>query len=129
MALMCAGVLLASFALGVNGREQTYFPLLATHPMPEVCPFKRLTGHPCAGCGLTRATISLSHGDWARAWKFNRVGLPMYLFIVALMLHNATNWWRVRRGQNAVRWRWLEGFGFVMVALLLSNWALSALVG
>jgi hypothetical protein len=35
------------------------------------CPFRSLTGWWCPGCGLTRATHHLLHGDLAQALRFN----------------------------------------------------------
>jgi hypothetical protein len=35
------------------------------------CPFRSLTGMWCPGCGLTRATASLSQGDLGQALRFN----------------------------------------------------------
>ncbi len=29
-----------------------------------LCPFRRLTGWPCPGCGMTRALNALAHGQW-----------------------------------------------------------------
>jgi hypothetical protein len=34
---------------------------------PPVCPTALFLGIPCPGCGLTRATLALLHGDVARA--------------------------------------------------------------
>lgn len=35
------------------------------------CPFKMLTGLPCAGCGSQRALHSLLHGDVLQAARYN----------------------------------------------------------
>jgi hypothetical protein len=36
-----------------------------------VCPFKLLTGLPCATCGTTRAALALLTGRFADAWRWN----------------------------------------------------------
>lgn len=33
-----------------------------------ICLFRRLTGIPCPGCGMTRAFAHLAKGEWAAAW-------------------------------------------------------------
>jgi hypothetical protein len=35
------------------------------------CLFAEITGLPCPGCGLTRATSSLLHGDWRASWQYH----------------------------------------------------------
>jgi hypothetical protein len=38
------------------------------------CEWRRLTGWPCPGCGLTRAADHFAHGDLAGAWQANPLG-------------------------------------------------------
>ena len=35
------------------------------------CPFAELTGLPCPGCGLTRATLALGTGDWHASLRYH----------------------------------------------------------
>ena len=37
-------------------------------PRFVICLFRRLTGIPCPGCGMTRAFAHLAKGEWAAAW-------------------------------------------------------------
>jgi hypothetical protein len=49
------------------------YPLIAerTGVRGLPCPLRTLTGVPCPFCGLTTATIELTHGDWAAAAQAN----------------------------------------------------------
>jgi Protein of unknown function (DUF2752) len=47
-----------------------------------VCPFRVVTGVPCAGCGLTRSVIEAARGEWGMALRLHPLG-PV--FCLALM--------------------------------------------
>jgi hypothetical protein len=44
---------------------------LAVHVDFPLCPLASTLGIPCPGCGLTRATLSLLHGDVRTALRFH----------------------------------------------------------
>ncbi len=51
---------------------------------PVLCPFRRLTGLPCPGCGLTRSWVYLMHGDvHASLWSnpFGPVAIAAVLIL------------------------------------------------
>ena len=49
------------------------------------CPFFRLTGLTCPGCGLTRAYIHALHGEFSVAFRYNPFffTIPFYIFAFA----------------------------------------------
>jgi hypothetical protein len=69
LAIFISGiVLLGLFAFGV-----TAWP----------CPFLHVTGIPCPGCGLTRATYFLLHGDFRTAMRFHAFAPVLVLALAA----------------------------------------------
>lgn len=53
---------------------------------PAICPMRNTFGIPCPGCGLTRATVALAHGDFASALHFHPlVWLMLPIFVVMVI--------------------------------------------
>lgn len=63
---------------------------------PILCPFRRLTGLPCPGCGLTRSIVALVQGDLDAAFAHHRFGPFLALALLAL----AVGWWARRSGRH-----------------------------
>lgn len=51
------------------------------------CSFRRLTGIPCPGCGLTRVATRLAHLDFYGAWIVNPLGFLVALTFAGLALY------------------------------------------
>ncbi|MDQ6526443.1 DUF2752 domain-containing protein [Nocardioides sp. LHD-245] len=51
---------------------------------PIICPFRRLTGLPCPGCGLTRSWVYLTHGWWRESFLAHPFGPLFATVMVAL---------------------------------------------
>ena len=53
-----------------------------------LCIFRRLTGFPCPGCGMTRAVLCVLRGDFSGAFNYHPlwVLLPVFLFLVLRMV-------------------------------------------
>ena len=57
--------------------------LFQTHQVGFItCPIRNLTGIPCPGCGMTRATIELLNGNIAQSLKHNLLCIPFSLTII-----------------------------------------------
>lgn len=68
------------------------------------CVARIASGHPCPGCGLTRAGLRLLAGDLAGAWQLHPLALPLTLLALALpivALRVSEGAWR-RFGQLAM---------------------------
>jgi hypothetical protein len=50
------------------------------------CPFRLITGIPCPGCGMGRATIALLQGHVAVSLHYNILCIPFTLFILISVL-------------------------------------------
>lgn len=64
----------------------------------ELCPVKRLSGVPCPGCGITRAIIHCSRGDFRGAVHRHPLGPAIWL--AAIVAASSIMW--PRRARNAV---------------------------
>lgn len=51
---------------------------------PVICPFRRLTGLPCPGCGLTRSWVYLAHGWWRESLAAHPFGWLAALVVLML---------------------------------------------
>ena len=103
----------AAYFLAKLGPHQSWLP---------GCLFHRLTGWHCPGCGMTRAAHAALHGEFAKAFYFNPVGmilLPLALVGIGIEI---TGW---VRGQS-LPFRLSVGVrgGWVIVALLVLFWIL-----
>lgn len=90
---------------------------------PVACPFRVVTGLPCATCGLTRATHWLLRGDVARAFTINPLDTVFLLLavptVVAVWVANRTRGVAVQvsMSQTERRVAWIA-----LAAITLANW-------
>jgi hypothetical protein len=54
--------------------------------LPSVCAFRRVTGLPCPGCGLTRSWVLTAHGRLRHASNRHPFGPPTFLLSLLLVL-------------------------------------------
>ena len=74
------------FTFALAGATGLHVALVSLNLPSWDCPFFRVTGVPCPGCGLSRATMLLLKGDLAGSIRFHAFA-PIFLFaIVALIL-------------------------------------------
>ena len=71
----CGLVAATAYVAAVDPSERGVFP---------PCPFRAVTGWWCPGCGLTRATHHLLHGDVLGALRYNAL-VPFVLTLITLL--------------------------------------------
>ncbi|MBI5817510.1 MAG: DUF2752 domain-containing protein [Verrucomicrobia bacterium] len=93
--------------------------------LPAMCPLRRLTGIPCATCGMTRAAAALSRGELAQASAFNIAAIPLALLLAALMGLFAWEAVTDRAIVGPVWRRCSKPVTWFLVVLLLAAWVVN----
>jgi hypothetical protein len=71
------------FSVGAAAIGRVYPTLMHyTHGYSIPCPLRTLTGVPCPFCGLTCATVDMTHGHWAQAARTSPLALLVALLVV-----------------------------------------------
>ncbi|MGH9928917.1 MAG: DUF2752 domain-containing protein [Pyrinomonadaceae bacterium] len=73
------------FGFVLTGALVLHIGLVALHLPSWECPFLRLTGVPCPGCGLTRACMLLLRGEVQAAIKFHAFA-PIFLVLISILI-------------------------------------------
>jgi hypothetical protein len=105
-------------ALGVGAFGSAELRDRAMHDGPG-CPFRLATGWDCAFCGMTRATVSLGHGDFGAAFGYHPLA-PLVL-VAMLVLCGAIVF---GRGDRMVRGRTPVGMLTAIAVVWILNLAL-----
>lgn len=54
----------------------------------SICLIKNLTGHRCPGCGTTRAMAAILHGQFVRAYHYNRLIIVVFPLLSYIAFRN-----------------------------------------
>jgi hypothetical protein len=95
-----------------------FVPVLGIH---YECPFRAVTGFPCATCGMTHAFVLLAHGHVAQALRWSPLGAVLaaaaWAFAAADLVRAAAGWPLPALPERLIRPALLLGF-----AALFVNW-------
>lgn len=90
------------------------------------CPLAGVLGVPCPGCGLTRATLALAHGDLRHALELHPLVLVLAPLFIWAMSSAAIGYVRGPRAPRNVRhWlasRTVTALGSVLLLVTLGVW-------
>lgn len=73
IAVGCSATAAALYGAALDPSSSGTFP---------ACAFRSVTGWWCPGCGLTRATHDLLHGDLAEAFAYNALVVPVLAMLI-----------------------------------------------
>lgn len=123
MLILCSAVIGASFVLKLSPTGDHDVIFLGAN-MPDLCPFHRICGLWCPGCGLTRSFVSMAHGHFLNAVHFNPLGPILFCAcaLQVLLQSAAVLGWRPAVSPFA---RAAGAFGkesFLAALLLLGAW-------
>ena len=84
-----------------------------------LCMFKRITGIPCAGCGMTRAFLELYKLNIAAAFSYNLLALPLliaFIILAALFVIKREMFFKIFKIKLPI-------WGNILLAvILIANW-------
>lgn len=97
------------------------------------CTFLWFTGYPCPFCGFTRSFLAIGEGDWAFALHNCPLACLVFVAATLFLLGNLTALLlgvRIAPGKTRVGTLTRARFsGFVIVVLVLTNWAYRLYLG
>ena len=120
---MATIVLLMSFLMRYEEGTRVFLPGIQS-AIPSICSSRLLFGINCPGCGLTRAFIAISHGQFQAAWNFNPASFAVYAFVAVQIPWHLMQLWRFSRHRPPIEHAvvYLAPIGLVIV--LFVNWLL-----
>ena len=87
------------------------------------CPLKHLTGVPCPTCGMTRAFVRMTHGQWAAAFQVSPLGALLAMLTAGMALYGLL---RLSVWRRPVEVRLTTGESRVLrvavVSAVMANW-------
>ena len=119
---------LAATLSGVAVLAALHFIHLPHGPDSSICIFRRATGIPCPGCGMTRAFAAMARGEWRAAIEFHPLAPILGIEFLALWLAWGREAFRrsfeAREGEFVfgVRSERLAHFAIANGAALLALW-------
>jgi hypothetical protein len=121
--LLAASVAVLAVAVACNVEGESAVTVRGLNvPMPPTCMWNRLTGYPCAGCGMTRSFVALAAGDVERAWHFNPAGLLLFAAMIFQYPYRICQIWRLSRGREEWRLRGTTVFWYIVFVALVTQW-------
>lgn len=89
-----------------------------------LCPMAVVTGIPCPGCGMTRATLSALHGDFATAFRYHPLALLIVPLFATYATAHAVSYIRhgVSQVDKIVSGKWVDRLLVLFIVAMIGVW-------
>ncbi len=114
-------IILLSFLMKTDDFQQVFVPGIAV-AMPESCLSKMYFGVDCPGCGMTRAFIRISRGQFVKALQLNLASPAVYLFFAIQVPWHTMQLWRIGKGIGPIDSWWTIAPALLVVVTLIVGW-------
>lgn len=96
------------------------------HEYKTICPFKLITGIPCPGCGMGRASLALLHGHIGESLYYNILCIPFTaaisistIWLIRDLITKKNSFFSYIKQPLDRKWK------FLLLFLILSTWILN----
>jgi hypothetical protein len=120
--IVCAGIITGAWLLTPPSHIEEGLRLFGVR-LPPVCTFRRTTGLPCPGCGLTRSLTEIIHGHIASGFEYHPLGLLTLIYLTLQAAYRSLwlTWPRLRSRLQS--WGAYLNSAFIYLAVLYGlNW-------
>lgn len=126
--IICTLIVVLSFTMTIREGTQVLIPGTG-QPLPGLCAFRNWFNWDCPGCGMTRAFISMAHGEFTRAWSYNPTSLFFFPLVLIQIPFRSWLLWLARRGRpqpDLGRWGLVPLF--LLMTIMLGQWAVRSIL-
>lgn len=94
------------------------------------CMFRNITGIPCPGCGMGRASLSILKGNFNEAFQYNILSIPFTMFILMSVFWLIYDIWNKRDTFfKTINRKISTNYLIVLVVIILSSWIINIIRG
>ena len=81
------------------------------------CIIYKITGLECPGCGITRAIVEISKGNFSKALEYNALCFSVYPILTVYIFYRYIKWVRYKNDKFAI-WEYAGLLALLLIAIL-----------